>query len=97
MPFSNTGRTVLHDPEFDETYADLATPEYIGLTQIDEAGTEHIVLLSPAMIATLLPLMDSWTAKQLTPQPTTTAFPLRLNSLPHRAISNGKSVAVITN
>ena len=57
--------TCLSDQEFDETYVDLSSPEIITLTQIDEHGQAHIIILSEKMVEQLIPQLTKWNQMQL--------------------------------
>jgi hypothetical protein len=56
----------LIDPDFDETVADLSDCEMVTLTQIDEQGRTHTVVLSLQMMLQLAPSLDQWRRQSLT-------------------------------
>lgn len=48
------------DPEYDETLFDFSDPEEVIITQTDEHGRTHTVVLSPRMIAQVNLRMFQW-------------------------------------
>ena len=53
------------DEEYDETRVDFSDPEEIVITQIDEHGQRHTVILSAKMIAQYSPYVSQWKSNTL--------------------------------
>lgn len=60
-----------HDPDFDETVVDFSDVEYVTITQIDEHGKTHTVVLSPAMVEQTQDQMRLWKKHNNIPSPRT--------------------------
>lgn len=54
---------LLNDPEYDETTVDLEEPECVTITQTDEAGKVHTVILGRTAMHRLLPYLKQWNAQ----------------------------------
>ena len=51
---------LLNDPDFDETCVDFSEPETVTITQVDEYGKQHTVVLSAAIINNIIPNLVIW-------------------------------------
>lgn len=52
----------INEAEFDHTVFDFSDKESVVITQTDEAGVTHTVILSPEMVAKVQPQMFRWKA-----------------------------------
>lgn len=52
----------LIDPEFDHTVVDFSEDAMLTVTQVDEAGRTHVLMLSASMVRQLMPSLIRWNA-----------------------------------
>jgi hypothetical protein len=48
------------DPDWDDTIIDFSDPEYLLLTQLDEDGKTHTIVISERMVSMFRPHLLKW-------------------------------------
>lgn len=64
-PLNGEQLLVCQDEDFDETVADFSDPEAVTLTQTDEYGVTHTIILSAQIITKMHPLMSLWKTQNI--------------------------------